>query len=40
MKGDHPQWSSPMLLLGTEVAVIVALVAATFVLQNRKKDFL
>ena len=41
MKGDHPQWSSPvLLLLGTEAAVIVALVAATFVLQNRKKDFL
>jgi ABC-type transport system involved in multi-copper enzyme maturation permease subunit len=41
MKGDRAQWSAPVLtLLGAEVALMVALVAITCVLQNRKKDFL
>jgi ABC-type transport system involved in multi-copper enzyme maturation permease subunit len=41
IKGDHAQWSASVLtLLGTELALIVALIAITFVLQNRKKDFL
>jgi ABC-2 type transport system permease protein len=41
IKGDRAQWSAPVLaLLGTEVALMVALLAITFVLQNRKKDFL
>jgi ABC-type Na+ efflux pump permease subunit len=41
IKTDHAQWGGPVLtLLGTEVALMVALIAITFVLQNRKKDFL
>jgi hypothetical protein len=33
--------SAPVLtLLGTELALMVALIAITFALQNRKKDFL
>jgi ABC-2 type transport system permease protein len=41
MKGDRAQWSAPVLaLLGSEITLIVVLIAITFALQNRKKDFL
>jgi hypothetical protein len=41
IKADRAPWSAPVLTLhGTDVALVVALIAITFVLQNRKKDFL
>jgi ABC-type multidrug transport system permease subunit len=41
IKLDRAHWSAPVLtLLGVEVALMVAFIAITFVLQNRKKDFL
>jgi hypothetical protein len=41
MVGELITWNRPVLtLLGAEIIVMVAIVTTTFVLQNRKTDFL